>query len=726
VDDLCSFYFIPPCGRAKTRTPIFLSLLLCGLAVSITNERWPMQIPKTYELMSVRSIHVFLVAVLLFAKLQAAGRGFCAVGCGGPSGVAFENEPAVRVWVNVDPLNAQFRTVDGTAKAGVDYVERTGTLTVSPDSSEAFVDIPLIDNGLLDGTRYFTLNLINKSSGSSTELLVEIRDNELSGVVDPLFISDFPALPSSAQPLPDGRILIATDTTVSLIQRDGVVESSFDAALGADCLRVEDVRLLRDGRILTVASGCGFTRQLRAFQPSGALDWVFQPADSFSSLAAIQPDGKMLVTLTHTNGFPQALVRLNLDGSIDGSFRKYDRLGSISGVVVQSDGGILVNVVNANSQATLVRLNRDGSLDTAFTLAPGLSSVVRFVVQDDGKLLVDTYYTGGGWHLMRLGSNGTRDSSFLPRTGMSALLLRHDGRVIVWTDTDKLLQLNLDGSVDDSFIPDETLRGALFEQPDGRFLVTSMGCDGTGEVRRYDATGKAEWSAYLQAGSWPRWCLPDVSRLLPSETNSVWIFGDFSSVDGFPRHGLARLFTSLPDREFRVLTPSEFRQTDSVARIQVLRTGVTTSAASVAYQTVDDTARAGEHYQSLSGRLNFAPLEVSKELLVPLIATRGGSTPHGFKVVLSEPSAGCSVIARTPISLLPELRIATGSKLTASEAGGTIDLNGTQRGKWYYVQESEGLADWNWIGGALATSSNLKIKLPPGKSSIRFLRAVEQ
>ena len=95
---------------------------------------------------------------------------------------------------------------------------------------------------------------------------------------------------------------------------------------------------------------------------------------------------------------------------------------------------------------------------------------------------------------------------------------------------------------------------------------------------------------------------------------------DGTNVNGFPRRGLARLFTNPPERDFRVFTPAECSRSSVFALVRVVRTGPTTNAASVAFTTRDETAKAGEDYGPQSGTLNFAPLEVSKEVAVPLLA----------------------------------------------------------------------------------------------------------
>lgn len=73
------------------------------------------------------------------------------------------------------------------------------------------------------------------------------------------------------------------------------------------------------------------------------------------------------------------------------------------------------------------------------------------------------------------------------------------------------------------------------------------------------------------------------------------------------------------------------------ATITVTRTAGSTTAATVAYATIDDSAVAGQHYQTAEGVLNFAAGETSKTFNVALINnTELGD--HALKLTLASPS----------------------------------------------------------------------------------------
>ena len=202
------------------------------------------------------------------------------------------------------------------------------------------------------------------------------------------------------------------------------------------------------------------------------------------------------------------------------------------------------------------------------------------------------------------------------------------------------------------------------------------------------------------------------------------LFSDwYTEVDGFPG-SFVRLLDMPPTNDFRVVRPTEFYRATGLARIRVVRTGATTNAAAVSFRTSDDTAKAGEDYESQSGTLNFAPLEVSKEIMVPL-RTR---TPVEdrlvvFKLELRNPSAGYSAITATPITIVPVLRIASDLVQVRGNSV-TLTLHGTQPRVRYTLESSTDLKNWQWIAENEAVGSALVFNAEVSDTLPRFYRAI--
>lgn len=59
------------------------------------------------------------------------------------------------------PVWLRYETVDGTARAGVDYVATSGAIELGPDRRRAFVTVPVDPSRIADGDRTFSLRVAN-------------------------------------------------------------------------------------------------------------------------------------------------------------------------------------------------------------------------------------------------------------------------------------------------------------------------------------------------------------------------------------------------------------------------------------------------------------------------------------------------------------------------------------------------------------------------------------
>ena len=263
----------------------------------------------------------------------------------------------------------------GPALAGVHYTAVSGSITFAPGQGGTNIDVPLIDNGLVDGFKAFSMVVIRGGYTNIDTMIID--DNELPSTVDPLFAPDFGAGLARILPLPDGRALVAR----TMIQTNGWVDPSFVAAPNADPLQV-----LGDGHIFAQRNGPGGNELLRLL-PTGALETVFM-IPNFTEFAAAQPDGRMLIVVTNNNS--RLLQRLNTDGTIDAGFTAWplgDTSIASSKFAFQADGKILIGaayptaILAPPGPANLIRLNADGSPDGSFSPP---ADVAAFLLRNNG------------------------------------------------------------------------------------------------------------------------------------------------------------------------------------------------------------------------------------------------------------------------------------------------------------------------------------------------------
>jgi uncharacterized delta-60 repeat protein len=189
--------------------------------------------------------------------------------------------------------------------------------------------------------------------------------------------------------------------------------------------------LLADGKILAAGyfysvNGAALNRLVR-LNADGSVDGSFNTGSGFDdevSTILVQPDGKVVVGgwFSNYNGMPQKqIARLNANGSLDRSFTAsgsgddlfdYQVITSLTG---QPDAKVLVgglfNTLNGVPRKNLGRLFPDGRLDETFNVNDSISTpFIAPVLQPDGKLLVVSYNKGKP--VVRLNPDGTSDPTF--------------------------------------------------------------------------------------------------------------------------------------------------------------------------------------------------------------------------------------------------------------------------------------------------------------------------
>jgi uncharacterized delta-60 repeat protein len=312
------------------------------------------------------------------------------------------------------------------------------------------------------------------------------------------------------------------------------------------------------------------------FQSRGAagdVDLSFDAGSGFinGSVRAVarQPNGKLIIGGEFTavkDLVRYKIARLNADGSGDGTFDVDPNSGItfVHSIALQSDGMVLVGHDNG-----IARLNADGSRDTNFTLPlvvnDGLSSPTVFyvAVQSDGKILIGGLFTvvnsTSRSGIARLNADGSLDSTFDPGAGVqdtilpvvTSIAVQSDGKVLIVggfnafnnTFRPNIARLNADGSLDSTFDPGA---GANFQvnsvtvQPNGKVLVggdfTTVNGTNRGGIARLNTDGSLDESLNPGTGA-----NGSVFSVALQSDDKVLIGGFFIAVNGTSRKYVARL-----------------------------------------------------------------------------------------------------------------------------------------------------------------------------------------
>jgi uncharacterized delta-60 repeat protein len=243
------------------------------------------------------------------------------------------------------------------------------------------------------------------------------------------------------------------------------------------------------------------------FDP-GPILWQGFAFPSFKYAVVLQPDGKVIIggQFDTVQGVPRILIaRLNTNGSLDASFNSPIQTipsqsgpqGEVYDVLQQPDGKFIVSgyFLVGGVWKTVVRLNNDGSLDGSFNVTTNDGStdfnhVYRALLQPDGKIIIasNALQSVNGVttnRIARLTSTGSLDAP-LGVTGnvlmsVFALGLQTDGKIVVGGGDSigtAITRLNADGTVDGGFTPPElglVSIHSLAIEPDGQILVGANG-----------------------------------------------------------------------------------------------------------------------------------------------------------------------------------------------------------------------------------------------------------
>ncbi len=210
-----------------------------------------------------------------------------------------------------------------------------------------------------------------------------------------------------------------------------------------------------DEKIVTAGhswNGNNFDFALSRYNSNGSIDNTFGingnittsigDSDAFANSAAVQSDGKIVVTGSSIDGIKKVFttVRYNIDGSLDNTFGTGGKVitpfssedSYANSVIVQKDGKILAAGLSPTSfglntsthSFTIVRYNADGSMDADFgtngivikRFGASLSEITSLGIQEDDKIIAAGFSSGLGggkaFVMTRFNPDGKIDTTF--------------------------------------------------------------------------------------------------------------------------------------------------------------------------------------------------------------------------------------------------------------------------------------------------------------------------
>ena len=561
--------------------------------------------------------------------------------------------PVVRIGGISGTDTVNYATADGTAVAGINYSNVSGTLTFTNGETGKFFPVPIIDDGTNDGLKSFTVTLSNASPtnalGTITNATVNIIDtepgenfptvNEPPGSPDVTYLTLGLNNTVYAMALqPNNQLLVGGDFTfadgvprqrIARLNSDGTLDAKFSlpsSTYGASdsvrALAVQTNGLILVGGLFTNINSVVMNHIAR-LNPDGSLDSLFNPgsgADNPVNAVAqtfVGGQSKILIggSFATVGGTPiNGIARLNDDGSQDSTFNPgLGANATVYALAVQPDGKVVLGgdftAVNGNTNFNhIARLNIDGSIDTSFNPGIGANDSVRAItLQLNGEILLGGLFTNVNGtvlnHIARLNSNGSVDSSFKPGLGANdavfSIALQTDSRMVL---------------------------GGEFTLCSGvtRNSITRLNPDGTVDPTINFGTGA---NSFVAAIAIQEDTVLGYPTNVPDE--KIIIGGGFTQYNGQPHPYLARLYGgSIGGSGAFEFTSANYQadENSSNAIITIIRTGGTSGTNSngsgdilVPVFTSNGTAQAGTNYIAVTNNLDFPEGEVLRSFAVPLI-----------------------------------------------------------------------------------------------------------
>ena len=454
---------------------------------------------------------------------------------------------------------------------------------------------------------------------------------------------------------------------------------------------------------------------------SGVVDFAYTPDVTGTSVhtTAVQPDGKTLLGGSFTAIAGQTrnnIARLDADGTLESTATFNPGTGAsfeVTCLAVQPDGKIVLGggfgSINGQPRNRIGRLNANGTVESTATFDPGtgVSDYVNdLVVLANGKILLGGEFTSVNGQpragIARLNANGSVESTatFKPGTGansfVASVVLQADGKALLGgsftsingATRNRIARLNADGTVEDTatFNAGTGADGDIYcvaLQSDGRILLggdfTSVNGQTRTRIARLNADGSLESTATFNPGTGADFALYSIAV---QADGKILLGGDFTSVDGQPRTGIARLNTDGSVESTATFNPG---------------TGADGTVSSVALQA-DGRILLGGSFTSVDGQPHHLLARLfndaaTQTLTIPtntrVVWLRGGSGPEVGEVTFELSTNG----GANWNTLGTGARIAGGWEITGLSLSGFGQIRARGRTTGGYFNGSSGLVE---------------------------------
>jgi uncharacterized delta-60 repeat protein len=475
---------------------------------------------------------------------------------------------------------------------------------------------------------------------------------------------------------PDGKLVLGGSITDSVgisrqmlirLNADGTLDSTFGVGgrsvlelAGNDTAWIDDIAVAPDGKLVALGSAMvagHMSISVVRMLPNGAIDATFGTGGTvtidFGSTVvglaiAIESDSKVVIAGTEfpdQGGSNAALVRLDANGSLDSGFgnggiatARFDGDSTLSALALEPGGKIVATGSRSTSGAEMdlivTRFAADGSIDASFGNA-------GFDIADFGRGQIEPFSQGDAVILqadgkvVAVGPNSTGDfagARFDAADVSPGIIgLTHTEFVIDETEPKVVYSVRRTGG--SSGAVSAEFATAAGEAEPGKDFVTGTGTVTWGDGDASDRTITVD--------------LIDDNKAEPSESYSLALSSPTGGAILAASEAMTRIVSEDGPGSIGMgflLDPISTREGAGTVQVRVGRAGGTEGAVGVSYATGNGTAKAGEDYESATGRLEWADGE--RGIKTFAVKIRDDSDVEGtedFTVSLNDPTGGATI-----------------------------------------------------------------------------------
>ena len=309
-------------------------------------------------------------------------------------------------------------TVSGTADSGDDYIALSGTVTIAAGTTEALIDVNVLDDVLLEGSESVTVSLDSISSGdtdisigSANNATVFIADNDLAEV-------NVQATTNASEPASNGQFTVTlstpsnTDTIVSYtVAGDATAGTDYVALSGSvtilagqtsaivDVTTLDDT-ILEDSEnvVLTLDSITAGDSEITIGLNNEATVTIADDDSAQVSIFAVDPDaeepsdnGQFTVSLSGVSD-TDTVIRYDVSGDATEGTDYATLAGTVTILAGQTTATIDLNVIDdsllEDIETATVTLAEITSGDADITIGSTDSATVSIADNDTAEVTI--------------------------------------------------------------------------------------------------------------------------------------------------------------------------------------------------------------------------------------------------------------------------------------------------------------------------------------------------